>query len=110
MDSNAARHIAAKPIFEGDDVDGPSDMAYWAAKAAGYLEPLLAAAMLIGQDAGTVVRWIAQDAAEAEDILRAHGLTGEADRLAELRIESRHTADSIKAVMTATLARQDPRS
>ena len=110
MASNAARHIAAKPIFEGDDVDGTSDMAFWAAKAAGYLEPLLAAAMLAGQDAGTVARWIAQDAAaEAEDILRAHGLDDEADRLAELRIEPRHTADSIKAVMTATLAREDPR-
>ena len=110
MDSNAARHIAAKPILKGmtwtERVTWPSGPP----RPLAICEPLLAAAMLAGQDAGTVARWIAQDAAaEAEDILRAHGLDDEADRLAELRIEPRHTADSIKAVMTATLAREDPR-
>ena len=86
-------------------------MAFWAIKAAEYLEPLLAAAMLTGQGAGVVAGWIARDAtAEAEDILRAHGLGGEADRLAELRIEPRLAAASIKATMTAALARQGQQS
>ena len=86
-------------------------MAFWATRAAGYLEPLLAAAMLTGQGAGAVAGWIARDAtAEAEDILRAHGLDDQADRLAELRIEPRLAAGSIKATMTAALARQHPQS
>ena len=86
-------------------------MALWATKAASYLEPLLAAAMLTGQDAGTVAGWITRDTtAEAEDILRAHGLGDEADRLAELRIEPRLAAASIRAAMTAALARQAPQS
>ena len=63
--------------------------------------------MLTGQDAGAVAGWITRDAtAEAEDILRAHGLGDEADQLAELRIEPRRAAESIKAAMTAALARQ----
>jgi len=92
-------------------MDGTSDLAFWATRAAGYLEPLLAAAMLTGQGAGVVAGWIARDAtAEAEDILRAHGLGDEADRLAGLRIEPRLAAESIKAAMTAVLARQDLQS
>ena len=84
-----------------------ADLAFWATRAAGYLEPLLAAAMLTGQGAGTVAGWITWDAtAEAEDILRAHGLGDAADRLAELRIEPRLAAESISTAMTAALARQ----
>ena len=95
--------------LEGEHVNGTSDMAFWATRAAGYLEPLLAAAMLTGQGAGTVAEWITRDAtAEAEDILRAHGLGDEADRLAELRIEPRLAAESIKTAMTAALL--DPQS
>ena len=90
-------------------MDETSDMAFWDTRFAGYLEPLLAAAMLTGQDAGTVAGWIARDAtAEAEDILRDHGLGDEADRLAELRIEPRLTAASIRTAMTAALMGPQP--
>jgi hypothetical protein len=78
-----------------------------ASRATHYLEPLLAAAMLTGQDADAVGGWITRDAtAEAEEILRAHGLGDAGDRLAELRIEPRLAAESIKAAMTAALAAQ----
>jgi hypothetical protein len=82
-------------------------MASWAIKASGYLEPLRAAAILAGLDAEAAAGWVTRDATtEAEGILRAHGLDNEADRLAELRIEPRFTAESIKTAMTAALARQ----
>lgn len=88
-----------------------SDMAFWATRAAHYLEPLLAAAILTGHDAGGAAGWITRDAtAEAEDILRAHGLDDAADQLAELHLEPRLAAASIKFTMTAALTRQDPQS
>jgi hypothetical protein len=97
--------------LEGDHVDRTNDVAFWATRAAGYLEPLLAAAMLTGQGAVTVAGWITRAATgEAEDILRAHGLGDEAERLAELRIEPPLAAAPIRATMTAALARQDPQS
>ena len=71
-------------------------MAFWATRAAGYLEPLLAAAMLTGQGAGAVAGWIARDAtAEAEDILRAHGLddAGRPARRASHRASPRRRID-----------------
>jgi len=86
-------------------------MASWATKASGYLEPLRAAAILAGLDAEAAAGWVTRDAiTEAESILRAHGLDNEADRLAELRIEPRFTAESIKTAMMAALARQGLRS
>jgi hypothetical protein len=82
-------------------------MAFWATKASGYLEPLRAAAILAGLNAEAAAGWVNRDAtAEAEDILRAHGLGSEADRLAELRIEPCLAAASIRPAMTAALARQ----
>ena len=77
------------------------------ASVAHYLEPLLTAAILTGRDAGAAAEWITRDAtAEAEDILRAHGLGDAADRLAELRLEPPLAAASIKFTMTADLAAQ----
>ena len=79
----------------------------WGNRAGRYLEPLLAAAMLTGQGDVAAAGWIARGTtAEAEDILRAHGLGDEADRLAELRIEPRLAAASIRFTMTAALAAQ----
>jgi hypothetical protein len=92
-------------------MDGTSDMAFWATKAADYLAPLFTAALLIGGGAGTVAGWIARNGtAEAEEILRAHGLSPAADQLAALRSEPRLAAGSIKFTMAAALARQDSQS
>jgi membrane-bound ClpP family serine protease len=78
-----------------------------ASRAAHYLEPLIAAAILTGRNAAAATEWITRDATtDAEDILRAHGLDDAADQLAELRIEPRLAAESIKFTMTAALADQ----
>jgi membrane-bound ClpP family serine protease len=83
------------------------DMAFFATRAAHYLELLLVAAILTGRNAGATSEWITRNATtEAEEILRAHGLDDAADQLAELRIEPRLAAASIKFTMTAALAAQ----
>ena len=78
------------------------DLGFWAAKAAGYLQPLLTAALLRGWDARAAAAWIGRDRfGEAGVILRAGGMGYRAAILARLRTEPPKAREAIKAAMLA---------
>ncbi len=93
-------------------MDGTSDTAFWAAVAAEYLRSLFTAAMLAGLDARAVAGWIRHNAvfAEAQAILRAHGMDTHARQLAGISDEPPQAAAAIKAAMLRPLACLGPQS
>ena len=99
-----------KPILRGDDVDGRVTWPSGPPWPLNTCESLFAAAMLAGLDArdrGQVDT--PQDAfAEAEDILRAHGMDAMPTSSRVRRSSLGMTADSIKAAMYGPFACQGP--
>jgi hypothetical protein len=93
-------------------MDGISETAFWAALAADYLRSLFAAAMLAGLDASDVAGWIRRNAvfAEAQAILRAHGMDVHARQLAGISNEPAQAAEAIRAAMLRPFACLDSQS
>jgi hypothetical protein len=87
------------------------DTAFWAAMAAEYLRSLFAAAMLAGLDVRAVAEWIRRSTfAEAERILRAHGMDVHARQLARVADEPLGAAEAIRAAMLRPFACLGPQS
>jgi hypothetical protein len=87
-------------------MDRVSDQAFWATAVADYLRPLFAAAILTNEGSRKVATWLTrQDFAKPEQILRDHGLTTHANRLADFGSEPAAAATAIRAAMLSAVSR-----
>jgi len=83
---------------------GTEDASFWSSKASSYLRGLFHAAALAGADMRLVVQWALGSAEQAEEILARSGAGQWAQELAELRGEAQKTAQTIRMVISRSLA------